>query len=152
MTMRKVYSVLMICLLLFGIGYPATGAFAEEDKDDQFKITETELTNENGEKLEEVDADKQVNAKFHLKMTGKQARENDSTVLQLLGSDSLKIASSAQQITPEVVNGTFVKAPTMTFQYESSLNSYMLKWNEADFENIEDDQVFDYEVTLPLEV
>lgn len=150
--MRKVYSVLMICLLLFGIGYPATGAFAEEDKDDQFKITETELTNENGEKLEEVDADKQVNAKFHLKMTGKQARENDSTVLQLLGSDSLKIASSAQQITPEVVNGTFVKAPTMTFQYESSLNSYMLKWNEADFENIEDDQVFDYEVTLPLEV
>ncbi|AVL00776.1 DUF7601 domain-containing protein [Pediococcus inopinatus] len=152
MTMRKVYSVLMICLLLFGIGYPATGAFAEEDKDDQFKITETELTNENGEKLEEVDADKQANAKFHLKMTGKQARENDSTVLQLLGSDSLKIASSAQQITPEVVNGTFVKAPTMTFQYESSLNSYMLKWNEADFENIEDDQVFDYEVTLPLEV
>ncbi|AMV63247.1 Hypothetical protein ADU72_0916 [Pediococcus damnosus] len=139
MAIRRVYSVLMICLLLFGIGYPATGAFAEGDKDDQFKITETEFTNENDEKLEEVDADQQVNAKFHLKMTGKQARENDSTSIKLLGTDSLTLKKETQTLKPEVVNGTFVKAPAMTFQHDAALNSYMLKWNKKDFENIEDD-------------
>lgn len=152
MTIRKIYSVLMVGLLLFGIGYPATGAFAEEDQTDQFRITETELTNENDEKLEEVDADKQVNAKFHLKMTGKQARENDGTVLKLLGTDTLKLSSTTQEITPEVVNGTFSTAPKMSYKYSSEFSSYMLKWNKSEFENIADDQVFDYEITLPLEI
>ncbi|KRN83659.1 hypothetical protein IV87_GL000128 [Pediococcus ethanolidurans] len=142
----------MIGLLLLGIGYPVTGAFAEEDQTDQFRITETKLTNENDEKVEEVDAEKQINAKFHLKMTGKQARENDGTVLQLLGTESLSIKNSTQQITPEVVNGTFIKAPSMTFQYSDEFSTYMLKWDKTDFDDVADDQEFDYEITLPLEI
>lgn len=151
MTIRKVYSVLMICLLLFGIGYPITGAFAEEDKDDQFKITETEFTNENDEKIEEVDAEKQINAKFHLKMTGKQARENDSTTIALSGTDTLSLPAKKTEFAPEIA-GVKADSPLVTFQTNDELNGYVLKWDKEEFADVADDQEIDYEVTLPLTI
>lgn len=141
----------MIGLLLFGIGYPATGAFAEGDQADQFEITETELTNENDEKIEEVDAEKQVNAKFHLKMTGKQARENDGTSIKLAGTDSLTLLGEKQEFVPEI-DGVKADSPKLSFETNTELNGYVLKWDKEDFEAITDDQEIDYEVTLPLKI
>ncbi|WP_412989201.1 hypothetical protein ACLJJ6_09425 [Pediococcus siamensis] len=151
MTIRKIYSFFMIGLLLFGIGYPATGAWAEEGQDDQFSISEARLTNENTETIEEVDAEKQINAKFHLKMTGKQARENDGTVIALSGTDSLTLPTKQTEFAPEIA-GVKADTPLVTFQVSDELNGYALKWDKEDFESIADDQEIDYEVTLPLTI